>query len=532
MDEIQAILDRIGTDTPPTADELNSAVTSLKQLMRDERANPQADLEVLQSYKAAYDTIKAAHAEAAEAEAAIQAEVDELLADVFDDAEGGDEEDGDDEPAEAENSDKEPVLAGGQVKVLSMAEVAARVRSRPQPPEPAAVELSTNLRTLVNGREVTKQPTLTDLKGEFAKFTRNPALGKHAIARWETLDPTKEFFLSDDIGKRTAQIDALVSPEAVAAAGGCCILPEPIRDQTVLGSTARPIRDSLPSRGIQSVGAVTFYPPVCIPQEGAAVWTCDDDAAVDPEDLDTWKSCAVFECDEPVVTTVDAIYRCITIGNFQRAFDSERWGAVLQALLISEARLAETHLWTKMRAATLATKIGNDTGSIFVTFIQNIGILSEMLRQDQRLADINLHYWGPEWLKEAMRADLVARRIVHVENPVAADTLINQALSNSGVNVTWSPDLDTIDSTPNAGPVPTYPAIASGILAPEGYFTYLDAGQFDLGTEIRDFNLTRQNAVAAFAEEFQGLMARGCAALNVDLPVTVCDLADGCIPVS
>jgi hypothetical protein len=535
MEELEAILARIDSDdNKPTSDELKEAQTALKAQIKEARKG--TDLEVLVTLKAAYDKVTEAITVAEVNEQQVQAQIDELLKDV--DLEGGDEDEGDEGEDEgagesADDSAKEPVLAGAGIRVLSLAEANARMRDRPQPPAQVDAPLNTRLRTFVNGRQYDDKLELEDIRKNFAEATRNPSTnGKHAIVRFETLD-ANGWMLSDDIAKRTNQVDAVVSPEAVAAAGGCCILPEPIREQTILGTTDRPIRDSLPSFGIRSTGAVTFYPPICIPGEGVAIWTCDDDAAVDPEDPETWKQCAEFDCDDPVVTTVMAIYRCITIGNFQRFFDGERWTAVLRRLLIDEARLAETNLFARMRAATTSTHVLGDTGSVFVSFIQGIGLASEIMRQDQRLADVNLRLWGPSWLREAMRADLVARRIVHVQDPVAADALINRAISDAGANVTWSVDTDIIDSTPNVGgPLSDYPGFAHLVLAPEGYFTYLDAGSFDLGTEIRDFNLTRQNAVAAFAEEFQGLMSRGCNAFSLDLPVSVCQTADGCEPLS
>lgn len=309
MDAIQAILDRIGTDNPPTSEELATAKAELVALMKSEKAGT-PDLAVLQALKAGYDQIVEAETETAAREAAVQAQIDELLEGV----ELGD--DTADEPTEPEattettteeEEEKEPVLAGGGVRILSLGEAAARVKDRPQPPTPPAPDKG--FKTFVNGRETDADVSMDDLVAQFAKQTRNPSEGKHTILRYELQEGEGYSKLHDNIGKRTNQVDSVVSPEAVAAAGGCCILPRPIREQTVLSSTATPIRDSLPSFGVTTEGAVTFYPPVCFPQDGAAVWTCDDDAAVDPDDPNTWKTCAVFECDDPVVTTIDAIYR-------------------------------------------------------------------------------------------------------------------------------------------------------------------------------------------------------------------------------
>lgn len=541
MDELQELLDRISSDdNKPGSPELTAARDQLKAQIIAEAKSPTKDLEVLTAYKAALEAINTALTEAEAREAEAEGMVKDLLADVLSEDElaaiAAEETETTLPPAEPPATDpaddKEPVLAGGGVRILSLGEAAARVRDRPQPPEPVAAP--SNVRSFVLGSERPGNLTLEDVRKTFDSFTKGTQRtpGKNLLVRQQYTGPDG-WLLDENIGKRTNQVDSVVSPEAVAAAGGCCILPEPLRTQTVNSSTARPIAASLPSFGVRETGALTFYPPVCMPQDGAFVWTCEDDAAVDPEDDTTWKDCVPFECDDPVVTEVESMYHCMTIGNFQRFFDGERWRAVLQTLLATESRMIEARLFGKMRDSVTSTHVLGDTGSVYVSYIQGIGQAAAIMRQDQRLADINLHLWAPDWLRTAMHNDLVARRVVHIDNPAGTSALITSALASEGVTVTWSQDVDIIDPSPiSSGPLANFPAFAHLVLAPEGYYTYLDAGSFDLGTEIRDMNLTRQNAVAAFAEEFWGLMSRGCQAFALDLPVAICDLADGCVPLS
>ena len=75
----------------------------------------------------------------------------------------------------------------------------------------------------------------------------------------------------------------------------------------------------------------------------------------------------------------------------------------------------------------------------------------------------------------------------------------------------------------SGGTDPQFPLTLGSVLAPNGFFTFLDGGTLDLGTEIRDHNLNRQNKVAAFAESYEGILARGCNALGLDIPVEICD---------
>ena len=123
-----------------------------------------------------------------------------------------------------------------------------------------------------------------------------------------------------------------------------------------------------------------------------------------------------------------------------------------------------------------------------------------------------------------------AGRRVHgvAEDPNVSDTLLATAFGNEGIDVTYSQDLDPIEGgSPGQvdGPLTALPVTAGSVLAPEGYFTFLDGGTMDLGTEIRDHNLNRQNKVAAFSESYEGLLARGCNAKALDIPVEICDNA-------
>jgi hypothetical protein len=327
----------------------------------------------------------------------------------------------------------------------------------------------------------------------------------------------------------TRLLDSLTGPEAVAAAGGCCSLPTPIRSQNVLSSTDTPIRNSLPTIGVQSTGAVTYFPAVCLPDDGVWTWLCSQDEAVDPEDPETWKECAFIECPEADTTIVDAIYRCLTIGEFQRRFATEQWVAILQATLALQARLAELKTWTQMIAGVSSTHTVEATGSVFTTWATGLRLASDTIRQDQRYTDVQLHQWLPGWMRGAIHNDLINRRLVDVQDPTVVDSMIASVAAQANTNLTWSIDTDPIEpGVQEDGPLADYPALASTILAPEGYYSYLEGGGFNMGVEIRDMDLARQNAVGAFAEDFGAVLARGCNAKRLNIPVGICMNAPGC----
>ncbi|MDQ3096427.1 MAG: major capsid protein, partial [Actinomycetota bacterium] len=393
--------------------------------------------------------------------------------------------------------------------------------------EPAKDLSTTDTRITLNGTPV-QDASFFNLAEAFRDASsRSLKSGKERVARIET-SFADERTLSGKIGSDTRLVDSFMSPEAVTAAGGCCSLPQPIYSNPVQGSTNRPIRDSLNTLGATR-GQFTFYPAICLPVDGVGLWSCEDDALVDEADPTTWKVCAEVDCDESQEVGVDAIYTCVTIGNYQSRFAPEQWQGYLAALAVMNARQAEVALFTKMRAEVSTTHTVEALGSVYANLVNGVALAAAAIRQDQRLGDIRLNLWLPEWIKTAIRMDLVTRRVFSsaVDDPNVTDALLASAFANEGIDVTYSQDLDLIEgaSGQSDGPLTSLPATAGAVLAPNGYFTFLDGGTLDLGTEIRDHNLNRQNKVAAFAESYEGLMARGCNAKALDIPVEICDNA-------
>jgi hypothetical protein len=550
LEEILAILDRIGGDNPPSSAELASARTELGRLLHTEARAEAPDLAVMTSIRDAY-------ARAGDALAVAQAREQEERDRVANMLEGVEDPDAQleepEEPELAEESEEPeesedqlpppapgdqpeqqqlPIAASASqappARVMPLRDAAARVLRRPPAPDPEFDPVVPGGQAFYLGNAVDRALTLRELALGAAQTTRSPSRGRHTVASFVTDFSSQGLpVLPGDKAGNTALLDEIVGPEAVAAAGGCCSLPTVIRTQNVLSSSARPLRDSLPTIGVQESGAVMYYPAICLPSDGAWLWTCSDDEAVDPEDPETWKNCTFIDCDEEARTTVEAIYKCLTIGEFKRRFATEQWVGILQATLALQARVAENAIWSKMLAGVTATCTAADTGSIFTNFVQTVQREADWIRQDQRYINVQMRVWVSQNIIGAIASDFAARRLEFAD-PTDVQRLINNALANANVNVTYLPDIDPM----SAGGCAAYPATFTAILAPEGYYSFLDGGQFDLGVEIRDINLARQNAVAAFSESFEGVLARGCRAKRLNIPNSICTDAAGCLAVS
>ena len=532
LQQALSILGRVGAGETLSLSELTQARDVIARSLHALRGSATPDLDALTTLRESYFAADAAVKALSEQEQAAIADVDAALSDIPDpDAEAGDgededPEDEDEEPEEGSEEEKSLSTKPKRGKMLSVQEAVARLGlsggSGITVNEPERDLSTTETRVILNG-DVVQDANIRSLAEAFRDASsRSLKTGKERVARIET-SFADERTLTGKINADTRLVDSFVSPEAVVAAGGCCSLPQPIYSNPVQGSTDRPIKNALPTLGATR-GKFTFFPAICLPVDGFGVWTCEDDELVDEADPDTWKQCAEVDCDETDEVGVDAVYSCVTVGNYTTRFAPEQWQGYLAALAIQNARRGEVLLFEKMRAQVMSTYTVDALGSIFANVVNGVGTAAAALRQDQRLGDVQMDFFVSESLVTAVRLDLINRRVFSsaVDDPNVAVSLLNTALSNEGVNAIYSQDLDPVQFG-SGGTDPQFPLTLGSVLAPNGFFTYLDGGTLDLGTEIRDHNLNRQNKVAAFAESYEGLLSRGCNALGLDIPVEICD---------
>lgn len=540
LQQALSILSRVGAGEALSLSELTQARDTIARQLHALRGSGTPDLDALTTLRESYFAADSAVQAVAEQEQSAEQEVDAALSDIPDPdhAEGDpDEEDPDKDPKDEDPKDEDPdnpdekSLSSRPKKgrMLSVQEAVSRLGLDAATATTSVQEpdlSTTQSRIILNGNPV-EDASMFNLAEAFRdSSSRSLKSGKERIARIETTFAEGRT-LSGKTGEDTRLVDSFVSPDAVTAAGGCCSLPEPIYTNPVQGSTNRPIRDSLNTMGA-SRGKFTFFPAICLPVDGVGLWSCEDDELVSEADPTTWKTCAEVDCDLHEEVGVDAIYSCVTVGNYTTRFAPEQWQGYLSALAVMQARQSEVALFTKMRAEVTTTHTLDALGSIFANVTSGVALAAAAMRQDQRLGDIRLNLWLPEWVRTAVRMDLTTRRVHGVaEDPNVADSMLATAFSNEGIDVTYSQDLDPIEgaSGQSDGALTDLPVTAGAVLAPDGYFTFLDGGTMDLGTEIRDHNLNRQNKVAAFAESYEGLLARGCNAKALDIPVEICDNA-------
>jgi len=510
IEDAQAALAAVGTESAPTVEVLEQARDAFVSAART--AKDAGDKQALASM---LEAIKVTRSAIDEAQAKLAAEREELEALTADIPELRDEAPAADAAA-AVVDDPAPAM-------LSVSEAVARLglATPGKKREEVAVVTEPRQKLVLAGQE-RSDASWADLGNAFSKQTSSMMRDGRTVLMSVQTDFANR--LTGRTGENTRLLDDLArraGEEAVVAAGGCCTIAEPIRDIPMLASTARPIADALPTVGA-SAGAVTFYPPVCLPQGGIATWTCVQDAAVDPANPATWKQCEHIECAEPLTETVEAIYKCLTIGNFQQKFSPERWDAILAATSAAQARLAEQTLFNKIaNSANVTDHTVTDTGSVYATTLRSLLLAWATIRQNQRYEGRRARTILPSWVEDAAAMDMITRAAERGRQ--AEQDSLETRLAAAGIDVIWSPDINPIEPAGQVnGPLTNFPATFDAVLFVDGGVFRLDGGELNMGTDIRDHDLNRQNNVAAFAETFETAVVRSCDSKHLTIPVSIC----------
>lgn len=526
--EPDQIIERLGSDNPPTVEELSDAREALTEAQATIKANIRENkgtLAELRDLKTDLDQVTSSLSKVETALDEVQAERDAILAEVGDDPEDV-EENGDEDTDEAEVD--EPVAVAA-----SLRQTLARIKPTPariEVNEPDLSRVSTSYTVLGRDRE---EISPSEVGQAFADTSRRFGGSKTTVLSIKSELAPERTLTGDGSANERKMLDLFGANPVVpiTAAGGCCSIPEPIYDQPMLGDLSRPIRNAFDVLNA-SRGAVQAYPPICIPDEGADVWTCAQDEAVDDEDPLTWKTCVALECDTEAATLVEPIYKCLTVGTFQERFAPEQWEAFVFQVDKLAARLAEARLFNWLAAAATAVYTSPvDSGSTYANFIQQQIRIAATIRQEQRLGDAQIVTVGSNLIYSAIAEDTLTRRLNTVDNSVEFfKDKVDSVLREFGITYVGSDDVAAMgDPLSYDGTFPAYPDELPMVTLPAGSAKVLDGGEKNLGVDVVDFDLARQNRVGAFSEFWEGLLVRNCAVVFSTVEVDECAL--GCPPV-
>lgn len=309
--------------------------------------------------------------------------------------------------------------------------------------------------------------------------------------------------------------------DAVVASGGICAPQQVNYDMPTLGVSSRPFRDGLVRFGADRGGIRTLPPPLLTDVDDAiSVW--DHDTDLDPDGAT--KPCLTLTCPDEDETLVEAIVRCLEVGNFRARFFPEQVQAWLDLAAVAHARFAEQRLIATVAAGSVATTAQELLG----TTPNLLAVLDRAIagyRGRHRDPNIRLRWAVPHWLIDNMKTDFARSMPVGTvdETMAIAEATITRFFTSRGVSITTMLEGEagqTMSTPQGAGSINPWPDSAVTYLWPDGDWLFLDGGQLDLGL-VRDSTLNSTNDTQIFMETFEGAHHHG-AAESLRISVDVC----------
>lgn len=329
---------------------------------------------------------------------------------------------------------------------------------------------------------------------------------------------------SSDFDGNASKIEAVVSAEAIVAAGGF-LAPVPVRYELFgFGTTDRPVKDSLAVFGADRGGLRYITPPVLTDLNGSvSLWTLADDLLALTDNTKV-KPCIRVAAGAEVTVNIEAIPLCLTFGNMGARAYPELIERHTQLGMIWHARYAETRLLTRIGSLSTNVTGGAQLGAVR-DILGQVDKASAGYRNRHRIDDETpLRVIFPEWFKNALRSD-IAKQLPGdgLDDTLAlAEAQINSWFAARQINVTWTIDGETgqIMGAQAAGALNNYPAKVVWYLFAEGTFLFLDQGVLDLGL-VRDSTLNSTNDYKIFLESFEGVAKVGVESLRVETDLSI-----------
>lgn len=553
MERIRELLSRL-------ADLTRAELEELDQLIRDEAptAAEAGDQDVLRELRDGARQTRERHAEVVAEEDARAAETAEMLGEITGQQNGDGEGEGDEENGNGDESEEGERQNGDGTEEEANAEqtpepeparaVAAAATEPIRRPPIGAIAAQRPARHAPQRRDSTRAPlsivAAADVAGHSAGDTLEVAEVGRAFAekanavralrggpgRWDVATFRVEYPPDRILDKHASAIEneeriqAVTGPQALAAAGGLCAPTEAFYDLDVVATAERPVRDALASFQARRGGARWITPPQLSDLEDAiGIWTAENDA--EPTDPTT-KPCLTITCGEEVEVTIDAVTLCLRIGNFSRMTFPEQFQAWYQLALAQHARVAEGKLLDEIAGLSTAVTDGSNLGAAR-DILESWGRAAAQQRSRHRMSrTATIQVLSPSWTLDLMRADLIRELPGAPQDRLAlADSTIQSFFGVHNLAVSWYLDTETgegqVYAAQGVGALLGWQTSVVSYHFTPGSLIFLDGGELNLGTEIRDTTLIGTNDVQAFLETFEALAFRG-AVTPLRMTNTVC----------
>lgn len=327
-------------------------------------------------------------------------------------------------------------------------------------------------------------------------------------------DKSRELSNQDAILNQ-GKIDAATSGTAIVASGGFCA-PLPVNyDVFGVGSTARPVRDSLPTFGATRGGIRYIAPPLLGSYTQAiALWTAAND--VTPTNPAT-KPVLKVNCAQEKEATTDAVTLSLEFGNLMTRAFPELVQRHNQLALIEHARFAEKTLLSKISGLSSKVTTTHNQGTSR-DLLGAVSRASAAYRNRHRIPrGVRLRALLPDWTLDAIREDIASN--MRVEMLSISEAAVTKWFADRGISITFHMD-DTFAAQTEGAELNDWGGVIKFWLFAEGALLFLDGGTLDLGI-VRDSDLVSTNDYQTFVETFEGVAKVGLEVLEVSSTTAV-----------
>jgi chemotaxis protein histidine kinase CheA len=470
-------------------------------------------------------------------------------------------------PAEPAKAEAMPVAASGATVNIDSVTLNGTTftKNAPMPKAPAS-NTPTAPKTIVASitaasatNDLTAGAPITDIK-VLASMTANQAqvlvgnpgmTGKFPVANLH-VEYSKERSLGRDAEESTQKIEALTAAAveetkenlrrlsraklddildgSITADGGLCAPLNVSYDVFQIGTENRPIRDGLVRFGATRGGIRFMTSPTLADVAGSGggasvlVITEEQDAAGATD-----KPCLVLTCGEEVEEKVDAVTKCVQIGNWSYLSYRERFDAQWRLVGVHHAREAEINLWNRLVANSTAL-----TGTTPVLGISR-DVTNQLVRRAAKKRSLHrvakntpVRVIAPDILFEMFAED--RRNQLPGDSAVAtAEAEFRRELAMHNIALTLSPDIE-IAGVQAEGELDAWPTSLEFLMFFEGTHLFLDMGRLDFGL-FRDSVLNTSNNLRVMEETFEGIATPGFESDHITLDVCATGATSGTVDV-